>query len=107
MRVLIMLAWIAEALVITPPTSLGKKSTAADVVNTLRADLSGKTAVVTGGNSGIGFETVKALAGAGCGVVLACREASMMPHGLPVSRASPNAPTTIMTHCSRSNAANQ
>ena len=37
-------------------------------------DLSGKTAVVTGGNSGIGFETVKALAGAGCGVVLACRD---------------------------------
>ena len=74
MRVLIMLAWIAEALVINPPTSLGKKSTAADVVNTLRADLSGKTAVVTGGNSGIGFETVKALAGAGCGVVLACRD---------------------------------
>lgn len=38
-------------------------------------DLSGKVAVVTGGNSGLGFESVKALAAAGATVVMACRNA--------------------------------
>lgn len=36
-------------------------------------DLSGTTAVVTGGNSGIGFATARALASHGCAVTLACR----------------------------------
>ena len=36
-------------------------------------DLSGTVAVVTGGNSGIGFHTAKALAAHGARVVLACR----------------------------------
>ncbi len=36
-------------------------------------DLAGRTAVVTGANSGIGFETAAALAAAGATVVLACR----------------------------------
>ena len=37
-------------------------------------DLGGKTIVVTGGNSGIGYEAALALAGKGAQVVLACRD---------------------------------
>lgn len=36
-------------------------------------ELSGKVIIVTGGNSGLGFESVKAFAGKGAHVVLACR----------------------------------
>lgn len=39
-------------------------------------DQSGRTAVVTGANSGLGFETAKALVGRGANLVLACRSAS-------------------------------
>jgi len=39
-------------------------------------DLAGRTAVVTGANSGLGFETTLALARAGALVVLACRDQS-------------------------------
>ena len=36
-------------------------------------DLSGKVAVVTGGNSGIGYETAKGLAAMGAHTIIACR----------------------------------
>jgi NAD(P)-dependent dehydrogenase (short-subunit alcohol dehydrogenase family) len=39
-------------------------------------DLSGKTAIVTGGNSGIGYEAALQLAGKGATTVLACRDAA-------------------------------
>jgi len=45
-----------------------KKWTTADMPNQ-----SGRTAIVTGANTGIGFETAKALAAAGAEVILACR----------------------------------
>ena len=36
-------------------------------------DLSGKVAIVTGANTGIGYETAKALVGMGARTVIACR----------------------------------
>ena len=36
-------------------------------------DLSGRVAVVTGGNTGIGYETAKALAAMGAHTIIACR----------------------------------
>ena len=46
----------------------------AETVNLEIPDLRGKVAVVTGGNAGIGLETVRSLAGAGCTVVMASRD---------------------------------
>src|SRR5882724_5735882 len=53
-------------------TSFGFESTAAEVIAGI--DLSGKRAIVTGGSSGIGVETARALAGAGAEVTLAVRD---------------------------------
>ncbi len=49
----------------------GMRSTAAEVIAGI--DLSGKIALVTGGYSGLGLETVRALAGAGAKVYVAAR----------------------------------
>ena len=55
-------------------TPFSATSTAAEVVAGI--DLSGKRAIVTGGASGIGIETARALASAGAEVVLAVRDTS-------------------------------
>jgi len=52
-------------------TPFGAESTAAEVI--AGVDLAGKRAIVTGGSSGIGVETARALADAGAQVVIACR----------------------------------
>jgi NAD(P)-dependent dehydrogenase (short-subunit alcohol dehydrogenase family) len=53
-------------------TPFGARSTAAEVV--AGVDLTGRRAIVTGGSSGIGVETARALAGAGAEVTLAVRD---------------------------------
>ena len=52
--------------------SMGSRTTAIEALQ--GADLSGKVAIVTGANSGIGVETVRALAHAGADVVLCSRD---------------------------------
>ena len=50
------------------------RSTADDIVRDV--DLSGRRIVVTGANTGIGFDTARALAAGGASVILACRDAA-------------------------------
>jgi NAD(P)-dependent dehydrogenase (short-subunit alcohol dehydrogenase family) len=52
-------------------SGFGDRTTAAAVVDGI--DLSGKLAIVTGGYSGLGLETVRALAGAGATVIVPAR----------------------------------
>src|SRR6476469_1047295 len=52
-------------------SGFGAESTAAEVVAGI--DLSGRLAVVTGGYSGVGIETTRALVGAGATVVVPAR----------------------------------
>ena len=55
-------------------------STTTDVIKDI--DLSGKTAIVTGGNTGIGLETVKTLAAAGARVIVPARDLEKAAHNL-------------------------
>ncbi|GAA1224865.1 SDR family NAD(P)-dependent oxidoreductase [Pseudonocardia alaniniphila] len=59
---------VSASRIVTP---FGAESTAAEVVAGI--DLTGRRAIVTGGASGIGVETARALAGAGAEVTLAVR----------------------------------
>jgi NAD(P)-dependent dehydrogenase (short-subunit alcohol dehydrogenase family) len=52
----------------------GAKSTAADVLRGI--DLQGQLAIITGGYSGIGIETVRALADAGADIIVPARDAA-------------------------------
>ncbi|MCW2887324.1 MAG: hypothetical protein QOE54_6475 [Streptosporangiaceae bacterium] len=64
----------------TPPitTPFTAESTAAEVVDGI--DLTGRRVIVTGGASGIGIETARALAGAGAEVTLAVRNLEAGAH---------------------------
>src|SRR3954447_7464270 len=59
----------------TPQTPIGSgfgaRSTAAEVLDGI--DLTGKVAIVTGGSSGLGLETARALAGAGAQLIVPAR----------------------------------
>ncbi|QKZ16165.1 SDR family NAD(P)-dependent oxidoreductase [Streptomyces chartreusis] len=73
----------------TPTTTpFGMRATAAEVLDGL--DLSGRRMIVTGGSSGLGVETVRALAGAGAQVTIATRnpeDAKPLLDEFPESRA--------------------
>lgn len=54
-------------------------------------DLHGRLAVVTGANSGIGFETARSLAFHGCEVILACRSRSSTEEAIErIAKERPN-----------------
>jgi NAD(P)-dependent dehydrogenase (short-subunit alcohol dehydrogenase family) len=65
-------------------SGFGRRTTASEVLNGL--DLTGKYAIVTGGHSGLGFETTKALTAAGIDVLVAARNrdvATTATHDIP------------------------
>ena len=53
-------------------SGFNSKATSVEVINGI--DLTGKIAIVTGGNTGIGLETVKTLAKAGATVIIPARD---------------------------------
>lgn len=59
-------------------SGFGAASTASDVLDGI--DLSGVTALVTGGHSGLGLETTRALVGAGAQVIVAARDVLAAEH---------------------------
>jgi len=81
-------------------TCFGFASTAAEVIDGI--DLSGKRAIVTGGSSGIGIETARALAGAGAEVTLAVRDTDAGDPGPPPTSPLPPATPPFMSSDSTS-----
>ena len=66
--------------------------TAADI-----PDLTGRTAVITGGNSGVGFETAVELARHGATTIIACRSASRGEGALRrIKESAPSSQTRLM-----------
>jgi NAD(P)-dependent dehydrogenase (short-subunit alcohol dehydrogenase family) len=61
-------------------SGFGATSTAAEVISGV--DLTGRLAIVTGGYSGIGIETTRALAGAGAQVIIPARRAEVAAEAL-------------------------
>lgn len=60
-------------------------------------DLTGKTIIVTGGNSGLGFEAVKALATKNAQVTIACRNLQKGNEAkLQIAKLQPNAKISVM-----------
>ena len=55
-------------------TLLNEKSTALEVIETFNTNLTGYDVIITGGNSGIGVDTAKALAKAGARCVITGRD---------------------------------
>ena len=58
-------------------------------------DLSGKVAIITGGNTGIGYETAKALAAMGAHTIIACRSEE---RAIAVSYVVTDDPCTLAAH---------
>ncbi len=52
-------------------------------------DLSGKTAIITGANTGLGFATAEIMSAAGCNVVLGCRSEAKCRDAVDRLKASP------------------
>ena len=60
-------------------------------------DLSGRTAVITGANTGLGLQTARVLAARGAQVVLACRNPDKAGHAAgQIAAASPGASTSVV-----------
>ena len=61
-------------------SGFGAATTTADVLDGI--DLTGRLAVVTGGHSGLGLETTKALAAAGAEIIVAARDTARAEEAL-------------------------
>lgn len=68
----------------TNTNMFNQKSTTDDVLSEFRVDLSSVTALVTGANTGLGFETVRALHSVGATVILAGRRLENVRHAAKV-----------------------
>ncbi len=74
-----------------PQTAFNKKTTAEEVSTGI--DLSGKNAIVTGANTGIGEETARVLVLRGAKVIMACRHLKKAEAGLFLAPDSAKATT--------------